>query len=284
MSTECYSLVRGSALRVTGLTKRGALPDPLVYAVSKSVVKVTIDEVSEAGANEILRNADEEKRLHLVTPTQTIRYTAAIEFLRVDPGLLSLVTGVPVVANAAGDLVGFDADTKIPAASFALEVWSKLASDPCRRPAGFGEGPAGFGEGPFGEMPFGEGSLFTIDLPKRYGYTLFPFLKGGILTGFKFDNGLVSFNLVKAQTRRGSDWGSGPYPVESEWQGLYEPVSRNAYWRSQIVGGLPPVETDGAVGWLDEIDGGTASMTTSDEIDGGTAWSAGSFEIDGGAA
>lgn len=250
MTTKCYELVRGSALRVTGLTNRGALAEPHLYAVSKSVVKVTINEVVEAGGNEVIRNPEQDPRLWLVKPSQPIRYTVDIDFLRVDPELLSLITGVPVVINAEGDVVGFDAAMRLPVKAFALEVWSKVASRGC--------------------------------LP-QWGYTLFPFLKGGLITGTAFANGRVSFNLRGAQTRRMSKWGVGPYWVDG-WCKLAEPVSGNTHWRTMLTSTYPPLPTDGVVTYVDEIDGGTASMTTPDELDGGTPFEAGPCVVDGGAA
>lgn len=253
MATECYALVRGSSVRVTALDKCGALvggADGFPYAVSEAVSRVVINEVTEPGANEMLRNEEGERRLHLVRPTQTIRYRADINFLRVDPGLLSLVAGVPVVTNAAGDIVGFDSMTKLPAASFAMEVWSKLAGAAC------------------------EGD-------RKYGYTLFPFLKGGLLSGFTFANGLVSFNLVGAQTRQGGSWGIGPYYMDG-WCKLVTPVSGNTPWRQTLVVAEPPAATNGIDYYLDVIDGGTPFETSPDILDGGTPFEAGPCIVDGG--
>jgi len=66
MTTECYSMVRGSVVRVTKLDKRGhpwTLGQPVVYVVSKGVARVAIDPVVETGGNEMLRNSDEERRI-----------------------------------------------------------------------------------------------------------------------------------------------------------------------------------------------------------------------------
>jgi len=228
-------MVRGSAIRVTGLTRTGGIPDPIPYAVSKSVVSVTINEVTESGGNEFLRNDQDSPRLHFVTSDETIRHKVDISFIRVDPGVLSLVSGVPVVMNAAGDVAGFDSTTRLAAASFALEVWSRLASTGC---------------------------------PTRYGYTLFPFLKGGVLSGFSFSNGLVSFGLQGATTRRSPKWGIGPYDIDGAGVRLLTPVSRNTSWRTTIVSAAPPTQVDGIQQTRDVVEGGTASLTTDDVVDG----------------
>lgn len=238
MSTQCYSMVRGSAIRVTGLKPCSSIPDPIVFGVSKSVTRVAINEQSEGGTNELQRNEEDEPRLHLVTPAEMIRFTADIEFIRCDPGVLSLVSGVPVVENAVGDIVGFDSDTRLPAKAFALEVWARLAAEACAP---------------------GE---------RRYGYTLFPFLKGGFVSGFQFSDGLVSFSLRNAKTRRASKWGKGPYDLTGEFERLYTPVSGNLMFRSFITTAPPPTQTDGVQEFTDVIEGGTASSTSSDILDG----------------
>jgi hypothetical protein len=250
-------MVRGSGLRVTGLTARGELPDPILYATSKSVTSVNINEVSESGSSEMLRTEDtDEPRLRIITPTQTIRYTADINFLRVDPGLISLVSRVPVVTNALGDIVGFDSDTRLPAAAFGMELWSRITGQPCD--------PSG---------------------ARLWGYTVFPFLKGGVLSGFTFQNGRVSFSLRGAQTRRGVGWGVGPHDLTGVGERLLEPVSRNTGWRTFLSTIQPPAQQDGIQTLVeDEIDGGTASFTTADILDGGFAPTVTTPTVDGGSA
>lgn len=274
-TVECYSMVRGSAIRVTELGSRGQTLNPVRYGVSKSVVKVAINEVALEGANEMLSTPEDERRLRFVKSTQTIRYTADIEFLRVDPGILSLVTGVPMVHGASlgfgetpfgewpfggavtSDVIGFDSVPRLAPTAFSLEVWSKLTGSHC-----------------VGEP--------------RWGYTLFPFLKGGRLTGFKFHNGLVSFNLIGAQTRRMPRWGVGPHDIEGPFERLITPVSRNTSWRSFVTQGAPPVEFCGIQELTDVLDNGTAANPMPDPAaalfvdSGGVETSA--FIIDGGRA
>jgi len=246
-------MVRGSAVRITGLDSRGRLPSPVPYAVSKSVARIVVSEVTETGGNEVLRGGDrDEPRLHFVKPDQTIRYDVDVDFLRVDPGVLSMVAGVPIVRDAAGDIIGFDATTTTKAASFALEVWSRLSGVAC----------AG---------------------QREYGYTLFPFLKGGLLSGFAFANGLVSFNLRGARGRRSGRWGVGPWDISGPYQRLDPPVSGNTMFRPVRTTLAPPEPFAGVREFLDHIDGGTATMTSDDIIDGGGVETS-PWIIEGGAA
>lgn len=258
MGTQCYAMVRGSAIRVTGLGSRGQVPDTIQFATSKSVVRVQVNEVTESASNELLRNEDDEARIKFTRPAQTIRYTVDVDFLRVDPGVLALMTGQPVVLDDTGDVVGFDAKTRVLPASFGLEVWSKLEG------GGACIVSVGFGEGPFGLTPFGGDEMATA----QYGYTLFPFLKGGRISGFSFDGGLVSFNLRGAQTRKASRWGVGPHDLEGVHKRLLKVVSRNSSFQNFITPAAPPVEACGLQETEDVIYGGDAASTTSGVIDG----------------
>lgn len=275
--TVCFDMVRGSAIRVTGLDRRGAVPEPVQFAVSKSVVKVSISEVVESGSTEILKNPEEERRLRIVTAAETIRYRVDIEFLRVDPGVYSLVAGVPLVGGVGfgfgelpfgegpfgegtetGITVGFDAATHLAPVAFGLEVWSKLAGQAC------------------------------VGGERLYGYTVLPYLKGGRLSGFQFANGRVSFNIIGAMTRRMPRWGVGPHDIDGSFQRLITPVSRNTAYRMFTTTGAPPDEVCGVQTATDILDNGTASNPMPDPdapfiVDGGGAETS-AYIIDGGRA
>ena len=248
MATQCYALVRGAAIRVTPLDACGSIPEPVSYAVSKSVATVRIEEQTESGADERLRTPEGNRRLRLVRPTQMIRHRVDIEFLRVDPSVFSAVSGVSTVVKdpdlgfgempfgespfglfvpGTNVIQGFDSGTGNRTTSFALEVWSKLAGDKC------------------------EGG-------QQWGYTLFPHLRGGRLSGFAFANGKVSFTLRGAQSRRTSNWGVGPYDITGPYERLPSPVSRNVSFRQTLVPLPPPEQTDGLEELpLDVVDNGT---------------------------
>jgi hypothetical protein len=324
---SCFSAVRGSAIRVTGLTGQGHVPDLVEYVTSKSVIRVSVTDVVETGGTEVIKNPDEKRRLRLHKNAQTIRHKVDIEFLRVDPEMLRLVAGVELVyktvagfgqvpfgiapfgggptnpddfgvipfgfeefgggegEEATRTLVGFDVGTTLRATSFALEVWSKLDGASAKPRA------LGFDEVPFDTTPFdtpAAGGAGCRD-GRRWGYTLFPFLRGGRLSGFKFANGLVSFNLIGAQTRRNSGWGVGPYDLTGPFQRLVTPVSRNTSWRMFVTEAAPPAETCG-IQYLvpDVLDNGTAANPMPDPdapltVDAGGA-STEPWIIDGGRA
>lgn len=225
MPTKCYAQVRGSVIRVTRLDACGN-PDPGQSAtvVSKRVSTVTVSEVTDDGTNIRERNFGDELCIVDDAFTQIIGYTVEAALCGVDPDLVSLMTGQPVVKNAAGDVVGFDATTNIDLDSFgfAIEVWSRIAGGACD---------------PSGNRP--------------WGYTVFPFLKGGRVGGFTFENGAVQFTISGAQTRDGNGWGVGPFDVDRDESNapspLNDPLDPNTHYRNILVTLDPPEASCGAM-------------------------------------
>lgn len=223
-NTECFAQVRGSVIRVTRLDSCGN-PDPGASAVvvSKRISTVTIDEVTDEGTNIRERNFGDELCIVDDAFTQVIGYSADIALCGVDPALVSLLTGQPVVLNAVGDIAGFDARTSIDLDSFgfSLEIWSRIAGAACD--------PSG---------------------NRKWGYTVFPFLKGGRLGGFSFENGPVQFSITGAQTRDGNGWGVGPFDVDRNAGGqpapLHSPLETDTAYRNIVVTLDPPAASCGA--------------------------------------
>lgn len=224
MTTKCYSPVRGSVIRVTKLDSCG-VPDPGASAVvvSKRVSSVTIDEVTDDGTNVRERNFGDELLIVDDAFTTVLGYTVDTAYCGVDPGLISLMTATTMVADAAGDIVGFDAKSNVNLDDFAysLEVWSKIANAACD--------PSGH---------------------RLWGYTVFPFLKGGRLGGFSFENSAVQFSSSGSQTRDGNSWGTGPFDVTRNGAGVPSPLpsalSSDTHFRSILVNLDPPVASCGA--------------------------------------
>lgn len=224
MTTKCYAQVRGHVIRVTKLDACGE-PDEgqSAVVVSKRVSSVTIDEVTEDGTNIRDRNFGDELCVVDDSSTTLIGYTLATQFCGVDPGLISLLTGQPVVLDAAGDVVGFDAKTSINLddTGFAMEVWSRIANSACD--------PSG---------------------NRLWGYTVFPFVKGGRLGGFSFENAQVQFSMTGAQTRDGNAWGTGIFDVTRNDVGapapLASPLDTDVAFRNILVNLDPPVAACGA--------------------------------------
>lgn len=218
MATKCYAQVRGRVIRVTKVDGCGnPIPGESAVAVSKRISSVTIDEVTEEGTDIRERNFGDEMCIIDDAFTDVLGYTAEVALCGVDPNLITFMTGQPLVENAAGDVVGFDAQTGIDLDSFgfSLEVWSRIAGSACD--------PSG---------------------NREWGYTAFPFLKGGRLGGFSFENGAVQFTISGAQTRDGNGWGVGPFDVDRDETGspapLHTALAPNTHYRNIVVTLDPP--------------------------------------------
>lgn len=217
MATKCYAQVRARVARFTLIDPCGS---PGVSSiVTNGITAIRINErLDTVGADVRKDEVRETPRLRLMGREDTVGYEVDLDLCGVNPDLIAMLTKQAVVVNAAGDVVGNDATLRTPAPSFALEVWSKLS-------------PA-------------------VD-DYRYGYTVFPRLKGGRVSGFEFTNGAVNFKVAGARTLRHSKWGLGPY-TNSGWdmvgwdlggwdaeapQGDW--IGKNTHWRSSLSATAP---------------------------------------------
>lgn len=227
-TTKCFAQVRGSVIRVTRLDACGDIIEGLTSTVvSKRISTITIDKVSEDGTDIRDKNFGDELCIVDDGYESLIGYSANTALCGVDPDLISIFTGQPVVKNLQGDVVGFDADTGIDldGFGFALEMWTKIAGGQCD--------------------PNGN---------RYWGYTVLPFLKGGTLGGFSVENGAVNFSIEGARTRDGNRWGVGPYDVDlsagtapAPLPGpLFTPLKPNTAYRNILVSLDPPAASCGA--------------------------------------
>lgn len=267
-------MVKGRVARFTLLDRLGApLEGDRSVVTTKGVVKITIGEIVEDQSNQMLRNEADRPRILFHGRPKTMGYSLDFDLCGVDPDLISMLTGYPVVHNAAGDIVGNDALSRLPLPNFAVEVWTKLAQ--------------------------------PVD-GYSYGYTLFPRVNGGRVASFSVEPQSADFVITGSRTRPMPRWDVGPYwlnnvdpscagrpPLVPELLGpfgstpfgsgpfgggsggeidplsprLLTPVGSKLGWRTMLLASAPePV--CGAQPLYDVIDGGTASTTTADVVDG----------------
>lgn len=188
MTTKCFSLVRGRAMRVTRLDGCGA---PVIGAtsvvVSDGFIQVALTANVDEGTTISVQNAAG-KTCVLDEPCPVFTgYDVEVQFCQVDPDLYAMMTAQEVVLDAAANSVGFGVDSDADACNsgFALELWSNVPAAACE---------AGATQG-------------------QYGYFLIPFLRGGVLGDFTIGNDAVNFTLTGAKSRDGNAWGTGPYNV-----------------------------------------------------------------------
>lgn len=224
MATKPFAPVRGKVIRVTRLDACGN-PDPGMSAVSvsKRISSVGLEELTEDSTDIVDRNFGDEICVEDRGFASILGYSAEIALCGVDPDMISIFTGQPVVRNAAGDVVGFDAMTNIDLDSFgfSVEIWSRLAGSAC-----------------------------DVLGNRAWGYTVLPFLKGGRLGGFTIENAAVQFTITGAQTRNQNGWGVGPYDVDRDAGGLpaplFTPLDPFAHYRATQVTLDPPLPVDGS--------------------------------------
>lgn len=184
MPSKCFPLVRGRVMRATRLTACGAvMPHASSAIVSDGFVSVALTANIEEGETITVVNAAGKNCVNDQGAARHLGYGVAITFCNVDPELYAMLTGNAVVKDSTGQAVGFRVNTGVDpsAAAFALEVWSNVPGVACSG------GTTG------------------------YGYTLLPFIAGGVLGDFTIENGAVTFQLTNAATKNGTTWGVGPY-------------------------------------------------------------------------
>jgi hypothetical protein len=186
MPTECHSVVRAPAFRVTRLDGCG---NPVESACSSATeecfVQITLTKVYQdrqdaqrISANGILC-VDKPK-------FQQLRwFEVAAELINVNPSLLNIMTSEPLVLSDAADpvAIGWDSeDDTAGTSNFALEFWVGTEDEECED----------------GEV--------------SYGYGLIPWVYQATTGDETYNNDVVTFT-VTGITRKGSPWGVGPYNV-----------------------------------------------------------------------
>lgn len=226
MPTTAWPAIRSHVVRGTKLDNCGApVIGPKSTIVSDGHVSIKVSPQYEDGEETAPKNAGG-KILFVDKAQDELKYfNIEIAFSRVEPELFNMVTGQPLVINSEGEPVGFRIGASTPA-NVAIETWTDVPGTAC--------GPDG----------------------KVYGYFLIPWLKGGRLGDFSFENALASFTIT-ARTEMNSPWGLGPYevvlhaPVEPATEKLAGPLL-TAIAADQHIHGEPtsviyPSPTAGAI-------------------------------------
>ncbi len=187
--TKDFGLIQGRVARVTRLDGCGR---PLFgdgnSVVSEGFIQVQYTAVTTDTDPIVVPNAGGKTILKQPGYSSPDGYTLQMDFGKVDPEFVSIMTGQEVFLDIDGNVVGFGVDTKVDVtkSGFALEVW------------------AGAPGGDVCEDESAEGS---------YGYILVPFVTGGVLGDFTVQNDALTFTVQNASTKDGNGWGKGPYDV-----------------------------------------------------------------------
>lgn len=219
-----YALIRGRALRVTRLDGCGnPVPGPDSVVATKGFISVALTANTEEGEAISVPNANGDICISDTPPPKFTGYGIEINLCGVNPNLVNLFTGQPLVYDADAldpAVIGFRVNTKVNLddSGFALELWSGVPAAACEPGVG-----------------------------QQFGYLLIPFVKGGVLGDLTIENGPVNFVVTGAQSKDGSGWGVGPYNVTLDGSGqespLTEPITAGDHLHVQVTS-VPPPDTD----------------------------------------
>jgi hypothetical protein len=213
MGSQCFSLVRGRAMRVSRLDGCGRVAlGPKSQVATEGFISVGLTANTEEGETISVTNAAGNICILDEPAPKFTGYTIEVAFCGVDPELFTLMTGQPVVMSADGeDAVGFRVNSAVRAdeSGFAMELWSNVPVAACDASGG-----------------------------ASYGYFLIPFVQGGTLGDVTVENGAINFTLSGASSKDGSEWGVGPYDVvrdETDAAGpLNEPIDTGDHLNLEI--------------------------------------------------
>jgi hypothetical protein len=186
MSDQCYSSIQGVVMRGTRVTRCGV---PVTggstdQCVSDGFVSIKLTRVVEDGTDYKSKNAHGKLKVSKKGKPQLTGYTGEAHFVGVEPALFELMTGVRLLTNWNGDLVGYAQDRDIDSDGFGLEVWTEVPSSPD----------------------------VTCTTDGLWIYWLVPWCVDGILGDYEIHDALVDFSMF-FRSEHANQWGVGPYDV-----------------------------------------------------------------------
>lgn len=222
---SCVSYLQGLVIRATKLDSCGALvAGACSTIVSKGFISLEL-EADETSGNEISPTlADGSRCYYHTTPKQLNGIKVNIEFCSVDPELINLLTGSPIITDDATptpESIGFTTDSaNYGVANVAIELWMNLAGGGCSDASG-----------------------------RKWGYYLLPWLHQGTVGKPTVENDAVNFTVQEAMTRDGNQWGVGPYNIQldnaSAPSPLFTSLSSTAHDLLMTVNTAPPTPVCG---------------------------------------
>lgn len=188
--------------------------------VFKSLIKCSIGFEWEDGEEINQKNGAGERELVNKDAPYLKFVTAEVEFTKVIPDALNMLTGMPLVMDGADNAVGYRLNNQPITANAALELWTDVGGVAC-----------------------GAGA-------KPYGYNLIPFMGSGKLSNLDYQISEATFT-VTTESKDGTQWGAGPYDVVLDdvdaLSPLLTPLTVNDHFHSQMTLVPPPAVTAGAV-------------------------------------
>jgi hypothetical protein len=221
MDQKCFSIVRGRVLRATALDRCGRIETgPCVSVVTDGFISIGYtSRVTEGEAINVVK-ANGGTCINDAPPPKWEGHGITATFCEVNPLLFEMLTGQPVIYDADGVPIGFDAQEGIDLAGrgVALELWSDVPSDAC--------------------------DPDDVNAEGAWGYSILPFLQGGVLGDRTIENAAITFTIQGMNTRKGSAWDVGPYNVMLDETGtpgpLLTPITTKTHERFFFTSVAPP--------------------------------------------
>lgn len=221
MPTICHPLVQGLGLRATRLDECGVVVGgECGTVVHRQFVSVGMSDDVTAPENITQLDAQGNQIYSEQALPQLNFVSAEITIAKADPDLYEMMTGAPLVMDAAGNAVGNQDQTDTyGTANYGLEIWTKVGRTGACPPGG-----------------------------AEYGYILLPWLAKASIGDVTIENGAVNF-VITALTQTGSGWGLGPYDVMNDVGGipgpLVTPVAATGHRYRAITQVPPPADVCG---------------------------------------
>lgn len=215
MATTCFGSIRAKVIRVVRLDDCGA---PIIGAksvvVSNGFVKIDVAMEYDDGEEIVVKNAWNDFCINEQDKPKLKRVGLGIDFCKVDPDLVEIVTGARLLldgANAVGVAFGEDP----PDGRFSLEAWTKIP---------------------------GTGSCTAI----QYGYFAWPNIGSGKHGNITLDKGAATFPLSGQSSGANVGWGNSPGGLASYLPGT-EVILAGEHMAMNPTSVAPPAATCGAV-------------------------------------
>jgi len=225
-----YSLVRGRRMRITRLNGCGVPIDGVAsQVVTDGFISVGFTSQQTEAEDIEVTNANGDICVSDKGKASFNGYGLDITLCNVNPCLMEMLTGQPVVIDADGETVGFrmNTKTKTETVGFALELWLGVP------------GVSGCGG--------------TSDAGS-YGYLLIPFVGPGVVGDFTVENAAINLAITGSSTKDGNGWGVGPTsykPVPGVGGAapaqLPAPLDVNDHLYMVWTSVAPPEPTDGCI-------------------------------------
>jgi hypothetical protein len=185
MASTCWASVRGEVMRVTKLDGCcSPQNDPCAIVVTDGFISAVVTQEIEAAQEIIVKNAADKICVYDPGCDSLKDLTVVLTLCKVNPELISIVTGQSVVLDYAGVAVGTRRSTDLACdRRFALEIWTQVPGTACA-----------------GNPPL-----------KQWGYFLLPCVRAATITGDITIDGANAISVeLTGKTSVPSLWGSGP--------------------------------------------------------------------------